>query len=102
MTKDEYCLNVCGGKCCKWWTDKKEVFHICPHLDCSTNKCRAHDRWRDNACNEIYTAFVGKEAYEVETMSIQTMIEEDLLPEWIKEKCCYYNEGVLHGQNKDT
>lgn len=96
MTKDQYCVEVCKAKCCKWWSIKKQVFHVCPHLDCNTSKCRVHDKWKDKGqCSETYTAFVKGDLFEVQTMSIKEMIEGKLLPEWILEKCCYVNEEVL-------
>ena len=93
MTKDEYCIDVCGAKCCMWWKEKT-VTHICPHLG-KDRKCRAYYRWKDNVCDETYTVLHNNELYEIRTKSIMTMIEEKLIPDWVIAQCCYAHPHLL-------
>lgn len=90
MTHDEYCMNVCGGKCCKlWYHEEKEERERCPNLD-RENKCMIHTKWVNGYCGQT------KDRIGFNTMPIRELLRNKLLPQWIVDQCCYEHPELLN------
>ena len=104
MTKDEYCINVCGGKCC--------TLHLGEH------RIRCSEQLKDNSCG-IYKERFEPGAPEKKLVSlyvipdkqgcptvgqfwcwrIEALLVHNQLPEEVQENCCYVHPDLLEEQN---
>lgn len=89
MNHGEYCVNVCGGKCCKLYDENRKVVWSCPNQK-DNGACGIYDEWKDKET-------CGKEFVEIGNtpMTIMQAIEQKLLPDWIEEQCCYAHPELL-------
>lgn len=76
---DDYCVNVCGGLCCRW-------HKRCPEL-MDDGSCGIYDKWRDGWCHYNHNG--------LKAMPIKRAIDQNKIPDYVKSKCCYYDERVL-------
>lgn len=91
MTHDDYCINVCGGKCCKY---AGSIESRCPNLG-EDNRCQTYAQWRNGTCGHKRLVQIGVDKHEVETMPIKEALKRGLVPDWIKEQCCYAHPELL-------
>ena len=92
ITKDEYCIKVCGGKCCKYLNPESP----CPNLRYD-NRCGVYDvRYAPNAPEfEIVGWYKVKDAKGLPIIKpficgqIEKIIERGELPNEIKDQCIY-------------
>lgn len=94
MTKDEYCINVCKGKCC--YRDGLR----CAYL--KDGACKIYkQRFREGACDFVLVDIVQiNQRGETKKVpffcfNIQTLINEDKLSEDIKAQCVYAHPELL-------
>jgi len=94
MNYGEYCVNVCGGKCCKLWDENKKEVWRCPN-QLPSGACAIFEEWKDKGT-------CGKYFAEIENtpMTIQEVLEKKLLPQWIEDQCCYKHPELLNGNRK--
>lgn len=94
MTHSEYCVNVCGGKCCTFY-EADEKGNVQARLRCPdqlpSGACGIYDQWKDNGT-------CGKFFQEINNipMGIEQAIEQNLLPDFIKDQCCYAHPELLN------
>lgn len=94
--KDNYCMNVCGGKCCRIWGDVDDNDNMndtvevlrCPKLD-RDNKCTIHNQWVDGFCNQ------PARVTRFETARIERILREKGLPQWVEDQCVYAHPELL-------
>ena len=94
MTKDEYCIEVCGAKCCRVGPKKR-----CPKLG---NDCRCtiyESRFAADAPDLVTVGFIrwkGKKQ-AIECGRIETIL--DKLPRSITDGCVYAHPHLLDQYN---
>lgn len=95
MTHDHYCINVCGGKCCKYMRfEGKTIEARCPQLtDC--NRCGMHDKWKDGSCGYSFPVQIGGGTIIADTAPVEYAIKNHLFPKWIEDQCCYAHPELL-------
>lgn len=89
MTKDEYCIEVCGGKCCKVFDSKKTLVWQCPH-QLKNGACGVFSEWKNRGTCGKHFPEVGNTA-----MRIEEAIRRKLLPKWIEDQCVYAHPELL-------
>lgn len=88
MKHGEYCITVCGGKCCRMYSEGKEVYR-CPN-QLESGACGIYDEWKDkDTCG-----FVDPKIENIPMTIEQAIAGKYLDPEVIKG-CCYAHEELL-------
>lgn len=96
MTEDEYCKDVCGGKCCKVFTkvaddegnESHEETNKCPNLN-AQNQCDIYAQWVNNTCG---TALIPG---SLNVGNVNAWLAHKSSPQWIKDQCCYAHPELL-------
>jgi hypothetical protein len=87
MTHDEYCVNVCGGKCCTVWDENRKPVLTCPNHG-SDGRCKIFHEWKDKGTCNIQIPGTT-------SLPILQLVEEPEFPEWLKGECCYVHPELL-------
>lgn len=105
MNRDEYCIKVCGGKCCTLYPPNEEPVR-CPRLSddrsCSVYQKRYGElkdqaivvvgRWESRKNKDVdgepvvYNFYCGR---------IEEIIASGGMPKDVMEKCCYVHPELL-------
>lgn len=86
--RGDYCVNVCGGKCCSLWNAKQERIWTCPHL--KDGACSIYDEWKHKGtCGKYFPEIKNS------VMSIEEGIKKKLLAPWIEDQCCYAHPELI-------
>lgn len=104
MDRDQYCIQVCKGKCCIF-RDKTEGEVRCPNLQengaCGVYKERYADgmpdvvavgRYRSKVYKDLKGEFVDRPFF---CGRIEQILAAGSLPRDIRDQCCYFNPAVL-------
>lgn len=101
MRNKDYCSKVCGAKCCTEWNE----FYTCSKLKANC-KCSIYQkRFKDPKMldYEVVDTFKSKHL-QVKGKPlnqylicgrINKLIENDQLPKWIADQCCYVHPELL-------
>ena len=96
MTKDEYCINVCGAKCCT-----HSCGRVCPHLR-DDKKCAIYaERFADDQPDDQLVAITQSATSGDPTLisfictRIEVLIRDNRLPKAIADQCCYAHLELL-------
>lgn len=94
MTPDEYCISVCGAKCCYLRSDTEVV--KCPRLIGS--RCSIYQqRFRDEceAKEVVGLVRIGGDWQPFVCGQIADLLLEGALPDWVAAQCCYAHPELL-------
>lgn len=93
MTRDEYCISVCRGKCCRIAADDV----VCQHLKdgaCSIYRERFADSAPDSQCVGLYVDRAG-ELKAFVCNRIMNIIGKGLMDPEVEAGCCYAHPELL-------
>lgn len=104
ITKDDYCINVCGAKCCRYLNPER----ACPNLT-PDNKCGVYQyRYTKDAPEfEIVGWYKVKDNKGLTIIKpfvcgmIEKMLARNELPSLMKAQCCYAHPELLTEYNDD-
>ena len=104
LTHDEYCLQVCKGKCCVLH-DATEGAVRCPNLQengaCGVYQQRYADGQPDVVVVGRYKSRVYKELDGTPADRtffcgrIEQLLAQNAIPDEVKKQCCYHDERLL-------
>lgn len=97
MTKDEYCINVCGAKCCTNPADGKR----CPRLG-KDSRCTIYkERYRPGApeVEAVALYVIGGKIKQFYCGQIETLLAQKQIAPEIAIQCVYAHPELLEKYN---
>lgn len=88
ITIDRYCVEICGGKCCKVFDSERAEIGRCPK-QAADHRCSIFDQWQNGTCAQ------NKETIGFNTMPMIEALKQNLIPKWIADQCAVQHPELL-------
>lgn len=104
MRARDYCSKICGAKCCTEWNEFYTCSKLKANCKCSIYQKRFNDpKMLDYEVIESFKSNLvqigNKPANKYLICGrIKKLIENEQLPKWIADQCCYVHPELLKGE----